>query len=558
MRLARIEIHNFRGIHDANINVFDYTILVGPNNAGKSTVIDALRVFYEKGIKFNSTQDFPKVEVSDAESWIELTFLLTEPEHESLSEEYAASDRLLHLRKYLVSAKKNWPAGTIYARLVSGELSEKAFYGAKNVQSGKIGELIFVPAVSKVDDHTKLSGPSALRDLVSGIMSGVVEGSEAYDTLTGSIQSFSVGIKQMTTEDDQSLAGFEADLNELLAPWHTKFSLNLGTPSAADIVKSMVDWTVTEEQCGAAQDISYFGSGFQRHFIYSLIRLAAKYLPTKDSKKTKDFTPRLNLVLFEEPEAFLHPPQQEELSRSLAAMAGADDWQVICSTHSSHFVSRNMNRIPSIVRLLRSEGVITAHQIDKDTWDTIIDANQAVNIIAQKYPTLKKRLAEDDTKAEIEAVRYTLWLNPDRASMFFSNHVLLVEGPSEVALLNRLLDDGLIDLPAGVYVLDCIGKLNMHRFMNLLGATAVRHSVLHDDDDDADYHKEANQLIADSANAHTTGISSIPGNLEKYLGLPRAGSPHRKPQHIMYCYSDGKIDGEQLKQFCKLARACMC
>ena len=48
MKLEHITIHNFRGIHDASLNLFDYNLLVGPNNAGKSTIIDAIRVFYEK------------------------------------------------------------------------------------------------------------------------------------------------------------------------------------------------------------------------------------------------------------------------------------------------------------------------------------------------------------------------------------------------------------------------------------------------------------------------------------------------------------------------------
>ena len=56
----------------------------------------------------------------------------------------------------------------------------------------------------------------------------------------------------------------------------------------------------------------------------------------------------MTLILFEEPEAFLHPPQQEILAQNLATMSGNSDQQVICSTHSSHFVSRNAARIPSI------------------------------------------------------------------------------------------------------------------------------------------------------------------------------------------------------------------
>jgi len=43
MEIRRITVHNFRGVLDAKIALHDYSLLVGPNNAGKSTVIDAIR-----------------------------------------------------------------------------------------------------------------------------------------------------------------------------------------------------------------------------------------------------------------------------------------------------------------------------------------------------------------------------------------------------------------------------------------------------------------------------------------------------------------------------------
>lgn len=60
MKLVHVSIHNFRGIHDASINLHDYNLLVGPNNAGKSTAIAAILVFYEKdGFKFKAERAFP-------------------------------------------------------------------------------------------------------------------------------------------------------------------------------------------------------------------------------------------------------------------------------------------------------------------------------------------------------------------------------------------------------------------------------------------------------------------------------------------------------------------
>jgi len=157
--------------------------------------------------------------------------------------------------------------------------------------------------------------------------------------------------------------------------------------------------------------------------------------------------PSMTLILFEEPEAFLHPPQQEILAQSLTTLASNLDQQVICSTHSSHFVSRNAGRIPAIAHLKWNDGLMALCQIDGKAWDEIVDANQVLNKIAVKWPKLKARLEDDDLKPEMEAVKYFLWLNPDRCGMFFANHVLIVEGPSEQAFINKLLGDGMIKRP---------------------------------------------------------------------------------------------------------------
>lgn len=419
--------------------------------------------------------------------------------------------------------------------------------------------MVYIPAISKVDEHAKLSGPSALRDLLTDIMTDVVEAGKAYGDFSASVQKFSESIRDEKTGDNRSLSGFEAELNALLAPWDSEFKLKFPPPSAAEIIKSMLGWDLFDQFHGKAQGIDYYGSGFQRHFIYSLIQLGSRYVGKKATKKTKDFTPSLNLVLFEEPEAFLHPPQQEILARNLMAVASSGHWQVVCATHSSHFVSKNAADIPAVARLRRSAGTCEAFQIDEAAWAEIVDANQAITAIAKKYPKMAKRLHEDDAKPEMEAVKHFLWLNPDRSSVFFANHVLLVEGATEVALVNRLVGDGkIVNADCGLYVLDCIGKYNIHRFMNLLSCLGVSHAVIHDDDNDKDEHAEINELIEASKNATLTlCVKRIAGDLETMLGVPPAGSDHRKPQHILYQYDCGKIDAAKVKDFCSLVEACL-
>ena len=558
MKISNLKIHNFRGIEEEAIDLFDYSLLVGPNNAGKSTVIDALRVFYEKDkFTFKKDADFPFITPQDKESWIEITFILSESEYETLAEEYRLPARKLRVRKYLLTDDKK-RNGCIFAYTPDG-LSEKQFYGDKNVQQGKFGDVIYIPAVSRVDDHTKLSGPSALRDLLSNVLEDVVEESESFRDLTNSFAGFASTVKDEKTRDLRSLSGFEREFSEVLGTWGVSFGLQIKPPSVSDIVKQLVDYECRDENHNMPVRPDQYGSGFQRHFIYSLISIGPKYLSRKTVKKSDTFSPDLTLILFEEPEAFLHPPQQDILSSNLRALARDPSRQVICSTHSSHFVSRNMMDLPSIVRMKRDRGLVRAFQVRQPEWDQIVNGNQQLNIIATRHNKIARTLSDDDLKPEMEAVKYCLWMNPDRASAFFSNNVLLVEGPTEQSFISRLISEGRIPTPAGgLYVLDCMGKYNIHRFMNILIHLGTSHSVLYDDDNNKGYHPDLHILIEHTRHAEFTHhIEQVKQDIETMLGVKSPVSNHRKPQHLMYLYSTDQIDKRGIDSLCECISRCV-
>lgn len=373
MKIKTVQVHNFRSLVDVTYHMSDYCLLVGANNSGKTNVIDALRVFYDKDIKFNAQADNPKSGASDDECWIEIEYVLTDEEYQTLKDEYKIDDNRLKVRKCLKGKKG------IFAYTLDGSLASEQFYGAKNVQQGKLGDIIYIPAVSRLDEHMKTSGPSALRDIINGIMGKLIKSSQTFQEL---IQDFSQHMKKFQserTEDGFSLRGMVNDINDGIAEWDTKFQLNINPFSETEIVKNLVSFDVYDSQVDDTLPATNYGQGFQRHLIYTFLTLVSKYNSGSKSSTKKEFKPNLTLILFEDPEAFLHPTQQDVLCRSLQKLGAQEGNQVLISTHSANFVSNNSDDLCSIIHLHRKQGKTIVGQLSEEKLRQIFEDNQEIN-----------------------------------------------------------------------------------------------------------------------------------------------------------------------------------
>ncbi len=542
MQVRSVRVHNFRSLHDVKFDLKDYSLLVGANNSGKSNAIDALRTFYDKP-KFDSKTDTTIGAATDAESWIEIDFDLTDEEYDTLKADYKVGENRLKVRKHLSGKKKG-----IFAYTVNGILADEQFYGARNVQQGKLGSVIHIPAVSTVDEHMKTSGPSTLREIMNEIVGKLAASSPIFQKMTHDFEGNIKAFREEETEENLSLRGLQDQVNNRISEWDTEFQINIDPYSGADIVKNLVRFGFRDSQIEDSLPAKSYGQGFQRHLIYTLLTLASEYnIPSQPSGK-KEFKPSLTLILFEEPEAFLHPPLQDALCWSLQRLSEHEGTQVLASTHSPHFVSNNTENLSSIVRLQRLAGKTRAWQLSSKTINDVFQSNQEINDL----PSIQA--SEESKQLKMEAIKYFLWLNPLRCGLFFADLVLLVEGTTEVVFVNYLMSNGKITMPkGGLFVLDCIGKHNIHRFMNLLGELGIKHSVMYDEDDmSITLHQTLSELIISSANAHTCQIKALSPDLEGFLGVGKAKKPYQKPQHLMYQYHQGAIANSDLNNFIAL------
>lgn len=542
MKIRELKIHNYRSIAEQTIRFGDYSLLIGPNNSGKSNVLDALRTVYEKDLKFDHDRDFPKFQTADEETWVEIEFELSPEEAQTIKTEYLMNGNRFRVRKWLHPAEEAKRGLIGYE---NGSLSGNKFYGFPGVGQGKLGNVVYIPAVSRLEEHTKLTGPSALRDLINDILRPVVKSSAAFNTLTSDFAKFSQTVKAEATPDGRSLSDLEKRINEEIQDWGVGFNLGVSPPQVEDIIKNLIRHTLTDSALKAEMNPEAFGHGLQRHLIFTLIRIAAGYTTPKPAPAKKEFSPEMELLLFEEPEAFLHPPQQDVLDTSLRQLAAQSGGQVIAASHSPQFVSYNTDNLADLARFRRVGGKTEIAQISKERLKEIFEDNQQIAQI----------LGVAAGSAELEAVRHFLWLNPERSSLFFANAVLIVEGLSEQVLINYLLKTGQLPSAAkGVLVLETLGKYNIHRFMNLLRELRIDHAVLHDMDGNKTGSEKSkqdalNQLIQQSRNDYTKAVDTLPSNLEDFLGIATSGERWKKPAEVLLAVQQNKVAADKLDAF---------
>lgn len=563
MKIKLLTIHNFRSIKEVKFSLEDYVILVGANNAGKSNVLTALRIFYEDEIKFNEKSDFPKFQTEDNESWIEIEYLLTNEEFINLKEEYKNSNGVLKVRKYLKSQDRN-RVKTNQSNIYGYEnaiLSENLFYGAKNISQAKLGTVVYIPEVSKTDETLKLTGPSPLRNVITFVMKKVVKTSKSFESLNTAFEEFNNKFSEEASEDGFSLSKLGEEINDSLKEWEVEFNLNINPVRTEGIIKNLVSHYVIDKNLDKEIDVKCLGQGLQRHLIYTLLKLSSQYTENKTYEK-KEFSPELTLILFEEPEAFLHPGQQEFLNISLEELSSEKGQQIIISTHSPIFVSKNIAVISNLVKLKRENGITYVFQVSEDILKTIIEQNnELVQLFQSKLndPSISKSIkveikktlgdTKDAIRMEEESIRYMLWLDSERCSAFFSDIVLICEGATEKVLIDYLIKNKWKNIRENrIYILDAMGKFNIHRYMNLFKELGIYHSVLADKDEDRNIQKFINQFIEDQKNEFTGSIDFFDKDIETFLEIepPSNNRKYKKPLNVMWHLFEGKISADKI------------
>ncbi|AZP95502.1 AAA family ATPase [Latilactobacillus sakei subsp. carnosus] len=445
MRLAKFEIKNFRGYRDEKIDFTDFTTFVGINDSGKSTIFEALDIFFgnskiEKSDRSVNSNDDVELTAyfSDLPREIKLETIPTTLKEEfltlhdnNLDKDYLVlkqnySGEGMKLSEFLVSTfpsdesvqdihtskitalKKTFSnliadidkrKSTEIRKVALKDAAKRSDLATTEISLNGKGTLKDIAGVIHVNlpmyqlfksDRSNTDADSEIQDPIKAIIKTALSRQDIQDQLVDISKNIEESVTSITNqtlgmlrEMDNSLSNdLKADFNS--PNWSSVFKFNLDTDSGIPLNKR--------------------GSGVRRLILLNFFRAEARRkLEQSENEKNNE----INIIYaFEEPETSQHPKFQKMLIDSFKTMSDLDHVQVCITTHS-----------PAIAKIVPKDGI---RLIKKQAGNAnVISGQTAIGEVIEQLgivPNIK--------------------LYPDQL-----DRVILVEGPTDVVFFQYIYDN---------------------------------------------------------------------------------------------------------------------
>lgn len=426
MLLKKLYIKGFRNFREVSVNFNEHSLMIGANDVGKTNLIYALRLLLDRSF---SDYDYELAE-SD--------FFAYEDTH------------AIVIRAYIDSITED----CVIARL-PGKISSDGklvLQYTATINNGKVEYQFFCGKSDSEEDLKEIDSPFYRKYLNLKYISSR---REFWSYINKTKKELLLQAKGSRTEEvvqaddvlydeiEQKLQEVDAKIPQLSYVKNATSHLNkeLDKLSIHNREQQIVFDTASTDVDRVIQNVSVTSKfGDKKMIIGGEGRVNQIYLSLWASQNQHTETSNeVSIICVEEPEAYLHPHQQRELAAYLGRTLQG---QVILTSHSPYIVSEFTPN--SIIRLYK-----------EDTHDTLVASDGCSEEIAEG----------------IEDFGYRMSVIP--AEAFFSDCVILVEGPSEMVFYKTLAKQIGIELDRlNISVLSVDG-VSFPTYMKILNAMRI-------------------------------------------------------------------------------------
>ncbi|WP_424353542.1 ATP-dependent nuclease [Methanosarcina mazei] len=439
MYISKIRIQKYRCFDDTTIEFNKgLNVLIGENNSGKTTVLKALRLVFDRSnVGRPTVDDFFKgsPQLQDPPQ-INITVTIEETDNEGLDEKALVAS-------WLTKLEERWEAKLTYSfYLPDASINEYQEDLKKQEDTGvDLWELLekYIPKYvvriygGNIDSKNRVDAEDlekfgcecldALRDVESKMLSG-------KDTLLKNVLihflDFNLREKRLDSEVESKQNDFKLLSNQLVLQLQDRLDIDRilelakktgasvgGEPSLngkleeSDIISVLK--LIVKDKLGFEIPISNNGLGYNNLIYISLVLSNLDIITSPDLGENAKIFP---ILLIEEPEAHLHPALQYNFLKFLndEIKDKRISKQIFMTTHSTH-----------ITAAVGLDPVICMMYDEK-------------NLIKAKYPG-KVFSNEDNSKNYLER-----FLDATKSNMLFSKSVILIEGLAEQLIIPSLSD----------------------------------------------------------------------------------------------------------------------
>lgn len=232
--------------------------------------------------------------------------------------------------------------------------------------------------------------------------------------------------KTLTTSIESKSNNVSSVLRKIEDKSHVDLDLQ-GNVTYASLVSNLIKYNFSDN--GDYIPESQFGLGY-----INLLNIIGEIIHYVDSYKKDSYNSTINLLFIEEPEAFMHPQMQEFFINRIdnavqhaldIANKSSDDkkvlnCQIAITTHSSHIVNSKIH---------------SSNSFDNINYLTVLD--KAANVINLNDSVVSGHHGKesDELKFIKKHIKYKV------SELFFSDAIIFVEGATEEALLQYYIDN---------------------------------------------------------------------------------------------------------------------